>query len=63
MVLLAVTQIVKQAQKGFKPLFDGKTTTGWHTYGQNNRWQRLESSGWCFTSGLILKALKMVVAI
>ncbi|MCD0465979.1 DUF1080 domain-containing protein [Flavobacterium sp. ENC] len=24
-----------QAQKGFKPLFDGKTTKGWHTYGKN----------------------------
>lgn len=24
------------AQKGFKSLFDGKTTTGWHTYNKNN---------------------------
>lgn len=30
-VLLATAQI-SNAQKGFKPLFDGKTTTGWHTY-------------------------------
>ncbi|MGF1923555.1 MAG: 3-keto-disaccharide hydrolase [Bacteroidia bacterium] len=29
--LCAVTQIA-MAQRGFKPLFDGKTTTGWHTY-------------------------------
>jgi len=40
-VLLAVTQISK-AQKGFKPLFDGKTTTGWHTYNKTtvgSAWQ------------------------
>ena len=30
-ILFAVTYIAN-AQKGFKPLFDGKTTTGWHTY-------------------------------
>ncbi|RZK42234.1 MAG: DUF1080 domain-containing protein [Pedobacter sp.] len=24
------------AQKGFKPLFDGKTTAGWHTYGKTS---------------------------
>ena len=24
------------AQNGFKPLFDGKTTTGWHTYGKTS---------------------------
>ncbi|MCX2473919.1 DUF1080 domain-containing protein [Pedobacter sp. MC2016-05] len=34
-ILLAVTQI-SQAQKGFKPLFDGKTTIGWHTYNKTN---------------------------
>ena len=34
-ILLAATQI-SQAQKGFKPLFDGKTTTGWHTYNKTN---------------------------
>lgn len=38
--MLAVTQI-SQAQKGFKPLFDGKTTTGWHTYNKTN-----VGSGW-----------------
>ncbi|MCZ4245601.1 3-keto-disaccharide hydrolase [Pedobacter punctiformis] len=40
-ILLAVTQITK-AQKGFKPLFDGKTTTGWHTYSKTtvgSAWQ------------------------
>jgi hypothetical protein len=31
MFLCAITAIVN-AQKGFKPLFDGKTTKGWHTY-------------------------------
>jgi len=34
-ILLAVTQI-SQAQNGFKPLFDGKTTNGWHTYNKTN---------------------------
>jgi len=32
-VLLAFSPLAN-AQKGFKPLFDGKTTTGWHTYGK-----------------------------
>ncbi len=32
-IILAMTQI-SNAQKGFKPLFDGKTTIGWHTYGK-----------------------------
>jgi hypothetical protein len=31
MFLCAITTIAN-AQKGFKPLFDGKTTKGWHTY-------------------------------
>jgi hypothetical protein len=31
MFLFAITTNVN-AQKGFKPLFDGKTTKGWHTY-------------------------------
>jgi hypothetical protein len=34
LILLASIQISK-AQKGFKPLFDGKTTTGWHSYGKS----------------------------
>jgi len=25
----------QKKEKGFVPLFDGKTTTGWHTYGRN----------------------------
>lgn len=33
LILFAATQIT-YAQKGFKPLFDGKTTAGWHTYGK-----------------------------
>ncbi|WP_443938062.1 3-keto-disaccharide hydrolase [Pedobacter sp. MW01-1-1] len=33
--ILLVIQIAK-AQKGFKPLFDGKTTTGWHTYNKTS---------------------------
>jgi len=40
-ILLAVTRIA-HAQKGFKPLFDGKTTTGWHTYNKTtvgSAWQ------------------------
>lgn len=32
-LVLALVQ-TSNAQKGFKPLFDGKTTTGWHTYGK-----------------------------
>jgi len=30
-----------QSQKGFKPLFDGKTLKGWHTYGEKSA-----DSGW-----------------
>ena len=32
-VILAIMPML-QAQKGFKPIFDGKTTTGWHSYGK-----------------------------
>ncbi|MCX2572981.1 3-keto-disaccharide hydrolase [Pedobacter sandarakinus] len=46
-VLLAVTQISK-AQKGFKPLFDGKTTTGWHTYNKSK-----VGSAWQVESGAL----------
>ena len=41
LVLFATMQLAN-AQKGFKPLFDGKTTTGWHTYGKTtvgNAWK------------------------
>lgn len=34
-VLFAFSPLAN-AQKGFKPLFDGKTTTGWHTYGKTS---------------------------
>lgn len=37
-----------QAQKGFKPLFDGKTTTGWHTYGKTTA-----SAGWKVEDGVL----------
>lgn len=37
-ILLAITFVytnqIAKAQKGFEPLFDGKTTAGWHTYGK-----------------------------
>jgi hypothetical protein len=33
-VLLLVLIHTAHAQKGFKPIFDGKTTTGWHNYGK-----------------------------
>jgi hypothetical protein len=34
--------------KGFVPLFDGKTTNGWHTYGRN-----LAGQGWKVESGTL----------
>lgn len=33
-VLVLVLIQTANAQKGFKPIFDGKTTTGWHNYGK-----------------------------
>jgi hypothetical protein len=36
------------AQKGFKPIFDGKTTTGWHTYGK-----KTASAGWKVEDGVL----------
>lgn len=33
-VLVLVLIHTAHAQKGFKPIFDGKTTTGWHNYGK-----------------------------
>ncbi|MES2417096.1 MAG: DUF1080 domain-containing protein [Bacteroidota bacterium] len=41
-ILLFAAAQIANAQKGFKPLFDGKTTTGWHTYGKTmvgSAWQ------------------------
>lgn len=39
-LILSFIQTI-QSQKGFKPLFDGKTLKGWHTYGKNS-----VESGW-----------------
>lgn len=46
-VLFSVLQTVN-AQEGFKPIFDGKTTTGWHTYGKNSA-----SAGWKVEDGVL----------
>lgn len=46
LMLVALLQTAN-AQKGFKPLFDGTTTTGWHTYGKTtvgNAW-KVEADG------------------
>jgi len=36
------------AQKGFKSIFDGKTTTGWHSYGKSTA-----SAGWKVEDGVL----------
>lgn len=36
MAIPALHFAVSAQSKGYKPLFDGKTTTGWHTYLKNN---------------------------
>ena len=46
-VLFTFLQTVN-AQKGFKPIFDGKTTTGWHTYGKTTA-----SAGWKVEDGVL----------
>jgi hypothetical protein len=46
-VLFTFLQTVN-AQKGFKPIFDGKTTTGWHTYGKTSA-----SAGWKVDEGIL----------
>jgi len=46
-VLFTFLQTVN-AQKGFKPIFDGKTTTGWHTYGKTSA-----SAGWTVDDGIL----------
>lgn len=33
-ILLMTVIHTTNAQKGFKPIFDGKTTAGWHNYGK-----------------------------
>jgi len=45
-LLLSLAQI--QAQKGFKPLFDGKTTKGWHSYGKTSA-----GAGWKVENGIL----------
>ncbi len=35
-LILASISVSAQKKKGFIPLFDGKTTTGWHTYGKTS---------------------------
>jgi len=45
-LILSFVQI--HAQKGFKPLFDGKTTKGWHSYGKN-----AAGSGWKVENGVL----------
>lgn len=40
--------VVAQKKKGFTPLFDGKTTTGWHTYGKD-----FAGKGWKAEDGVL----------
>ncbi len=40
--------VVAQKKKGFTPLFDGKTTTGWHTYGKD-----FAGQGWKAEDGVL----------
>ena len=47
LMVLVIAQTV-QAQKGFKPIFDGKTTTGWHTYGKTT-----VGAGWKVEDGVL----------
>jgi len=46
-ILFTFLQTVN-AQNGFKPIFDGKTTTGWHTYGKTSA-----SAGWKVEDGVL----------
>jgi len=46
-ILFTFLQTVN-AQKGFKPIFDGKTTTGWHTYGKTSA-----IAGWKVENGVL----------
>jgi hypothetical protein len=51
-VLLSVlsynSSVAQENNKGFTPLFDGKTTTGWHTYGKTT-----VGKGWKVEDGAI----------
>ena len=40
--------VVAQKKSGFTPLFDGKTTTGWHTYGKD-----IAGQGWKAVDGVL----------
>ncbi len=40
--------VVAQKKSGFTPLFDGKTTTGWHTYGKE-----FAGQGWKAEEGVL----------
>jgi hypothetical protein len=47
--LMASTQAFKpDPDKDWKPLFDGKTTSGWHTYGKQNA-----GKGWIIEDGAL----------
>lgn len=47
--VLSITSLKAQKKsKGFVPLFDGKTTAGWHTYGKTT-----VGNGWKVTDGAI----------
>lgn len=47
LIALAIIQTT-HAQRGFKPIFDGKTTTGWHTYGKTTA-----GNGWKVEDGTL----------
>lgn len=46
--LLFSLGLTTYAQKGFKPLFDGKTTAGWHSYGKTSA-----GAGWKVEDGVL----------
>jgi hypothetical protein len=46
-LILFLVQTI-HAQKGFRPLFDGKTTKGWHVYGINS-----VGAGWKVEDGVL----------
>ena len=52
LVALAVTtfgcSVTAQKNKGFTPIFDGKTTNGWHTYGKD-----FAGKGWKAEDGVL----------
>jgi hypothetical protein len=46
--MVASVSVSAQKKKGFTPLFDGKTTTGWHTYGKD-----FTGKGWKAENGVL----------